>query len=269
MESFNGTKNLELRLECDRQNHTFVTHQYTAYPLGISRTFHSDRANPHRAYLYITNTSPGLLANDELHISLQLEANTSLHLTDQAATKVHPMPIPGSKAIADYQIDIGEGANLEFVPEPLILFKDATFEQSTTIQCHSTGKLFWSEMIVPGRMARGECYQFNHYLSRLQVNSTTGERWFTDAMYLEGRFNVFKENALFTSLPILGNVIIILPQTNLELLSESLEGLDDVRVASSILPQGNGLLVRAMARGTHGLKKFLQYALEEYQVRLD
>jgi urease accessory protein len=260
------TKNLELRLECDRQNYTIVTHQYTAYPLGISRTFRSAHANPHRAYLYITSSSPGLLANDQLNISLQLEANTSLYLTDQAATKVHPMPIAGSKAIAHYDIEIGEGATLEFVPEPIILFRDATFEQTTTIKCHPAGKLFWSEIIVPGRMARGEFYQFHHYLSRLQVTSTEGERWFTDAMRLEGKLNPFKNNDLFSPLPILGNLIIILPKTNLELLSESLEDLEaancsGVRVASSILPQGKGLLIRAIASGTYGLKNYLKYAL--------
>ncbi len=260
------TKNLELRLECDRQNYTIVTHQYTAYPLGISRTFRSDHANPHRAYLYITSSSPGLLANDQLNISLQLEANTSLYLTDQAATKVHPMPIAGSKAIAHYDIEIGEGATLEFVPEPIILFRDATFEQTTTIKCHPTGKLFLSEIIVPGRMARGEFYQFHHYLSRLQVTSTEGEQWFTDAMRLEGKLNPFKNNDLFSPLPILGNLIIILPKTNLEFLSESLENLEvancsGVRVASSILPQGKGLLIRALASGTYGLKNYLKYAL--------
>lgn len=266
LESLKRTKNLELRLECDRQNYTIATHQYTAYPLGISRTFRSDPANPDRAYLYITSSSPGLLANDQLNISLQLEANTSLYLTDQAATKVHPMPIADSKAIAHYDIEIGEGATLEFVPEPIILFRDATFEQTTTIKCHPTGKLFWSEIIVPGRMARGEFYQFHHYLSRLQVTSTEGERCFTDAMRLEGKLNPFKNNDLFSPLPILGNLIIILPKTNLELLSESLEDLEasncsGVRVASSILPQGKGLLIRAIASGTYGLKNYLKYAL--------
>ncbi|MBD6619533.1 urease accessory protein UreD [Komarekiella sp. 'clone 1'] len=274
LEILKQTKNLELRLECDRASadlsvrngRTIVSHQYTAYPLGISRTFRSDLANPDHIYLYITSSSPGLLANDQLNISLQLAANTHLRLSDQSATKVHPMPIATSKATANYEIEIGEAATLEFIPEPLILFKDATLEQTTHIKCHQQGKLFLSEIIVPGRLARGEFYDFNYYSSRLQITSSEGELWFTDAMRLEGKHNAFKNCELFASAPILGNIIVILPQTNLQLLSTNLENLatancPGVIVASSILPQNKGLLIRAIATGTHGLKNYLQYAL--------
>jgi len=274
LETCKQTKNLELLLECDRasadlsvrNNYTIVSYQYTAYPLGISRTFRSDLANPEHAYLYITSSSPGLLANDHLNISLQLAADTHLYLTDQSATKVHPMPIAGSKATTHYEIEIGEGATLEFVPEPIILFKDATLEQKTYIKCHPQGKLFLSEIIVPGRLARGEFYDFGHYSSRLEVTSPEGELWFTDAMHLEGKHNNFKNSELFASSPILSNLIVVLPQANLQLLSKSLEDLKaancaGVMVASSILPQSKGLLIRAIASGTYGLRNYLQYAL--------
>ncbi|MEH2026552.1 urease accessory protein UreD [Nostoc sp.] len=260
------TKNLELGLECDRHGYTIVNHQYTAYPLGISRTFRSDLANPHHANLYITSTSPGLLANDQLNISLELAANTHLHLSDQSATKVHPMPITGTKAIVNYDIEIGEGATLEFVPEPIILFQDATFEQTTSIKCHPKGKLFWSEIIVPGRLARGEFYEFHHYFNSLQVTSPEGELWFTDAMRLQGKLNSFKNNDLFAPAPILGNLVIILPQINLQLLSENLENIEGINclgvmLASSCLPQGKGLVIKAIATGTRELKNYLLYAL--------
>ncbi len=234
--------------------------------MGISRTFRSDINNPRHAYLYITSSSPGLLANDQLHISLQLAANTHLYLRDQSATKVHPMPIADTKAIAYYDIEIGEGATLEFVPEPIILFKDAILEQTIFLKCHPQAKLFWSEIIVPGRLARGEFYDFQHYFSRLQVTSLAGDLWFTDAMRLAGNLNPFKHSNLFAPSPILGNLIVIQPQLNLQLLSQNLENIEaancpGVMVASSLLPQAKGLLIRTIANGTHGLKNYLQYAL--------
>lgn len=265
MEVLKPIKNLALKLESDRKGHTIVSHQYTAYPLGISRTFRREN-NPNRAYLYITSTSPGLLANDQLNISLELAANSDLYITDQSATKVHPMPIPGTKATTNYEVEIGESASLEFVPEPIILFREATLEQRIRIKCHPTGKLFWSEIIVPGRLARGECYEFNYYFNRLQVTSLQGELWFTDAMRLKGKDNIFQNSHLFSSSVILGNLIIILPGENLHLLSENLENfrtIDDfnVKVASSILPQNKGLIIRVSAYNTEGLKNYLQYAL--------
>ncbi|MBD2503491.1 urease accessory protein UreD [Anabaena azotica] len=271
------TNNLELRLKCDkplgicsadnRQSKTIVSHQYAAYPLSVSPVFRLDGDfDSYRAYLYMMSTSPGLLAGDEWKISLQLEENSSLYLTEQAATKVHSMPIEGTKATINYNIEIGAKASLEFIPEPLILFADAVLEQTINIKIHPTGQLCLSEIILPGRLARGESYQFHHYLSRLQVRSTSGELWFTDAMYLEGKLNPFTDSHLFTSSPVLGSLFVVLPEADLAILSASIEDLEaancsDMTVASSILPHGKGLLIRAIASGTHKMKMYLKYAL--------
>ncbi len=261
-----GRDNLEIRLTCDRLGKTIVTHQYTTYPWRLSGVFRLDAAEEQRAYLYITNTSPGLLAGDSLSLSLQLEAGASLHLTDQAATKVHPMPIKNTKATVDLNMAVEAGASLEFVPEPLILFADAALEQTTRIQLHEGAELFWSEIILPGRLARGECYQFHHYYSRLEITTAVGEVWFRDTIHLEGKHNLFKCSDLFASKPVLANLIIVQPHTDLEVLSKNLENLEaancpDLIVASSVLPENKGLLVRALASKTLVIKKYIKYAL--------
>jgi len=63
----------------------------------LSLAFRLDHT-PNRAYLYIIGASPGLLAGGYLRVCSQLDANTSLYLTDQAATKVHSMPIADTAA---------------------------------------------------------------------------------------------------------------------------------------------------------------------------
>jgi urease accessory protein len=260
------TNNLELRLKCGSNDRSIISHEYTGHPLRLSPIFRLDDANSLRAYLYIINSSPGLLAGDNLSISLQLEANTSLYLTDQAATKVHPMPQEDAKAVTNYQIEVGENSTLEFIPEPLIFYQDATLEQTIKIKLHSTARLFLSEIILPGRLARGEFYQFRYYFNRLQINSSVGELWFKEAMCLEGKLNPFKDTNLFASLPVLGNLIVILPQTNLKLVCDRLEDREtanclEMIVASSILPHNKGVLVRAMASNTQQIKKYIKYAL--------
>jgi urease accessory protein len=264
-----GRDNLEVRLKRDRLGQTVVSDRYMAYPLRLSRVFRLDAAELHRAYLYITNISPGLLAGDNLSLSLHLEAGTSLYLTDQSATKIHAMPRMGTKAITDIKIEVGSGASLELVPEPLILFTDAALEQTTRIQLHPNAELFWSEIVLPGRLARGECYQFRHYFSRLEISSIaeqTEQLWFRDTIHLEGKHNPFKHSDLFASKPILANLIVVQPQTDLEILSKKLEDLEaadckDLIVASSVLPESKGLLVRVLASKTLEVKKYIKYAL--------
>ena len=259
--------NLELSLKCDRDNQTICTHQYTTYPLHLSTIFRLDGANTNRAYLYTQNTSPGLLAKDELKMSLQLEDNTNLYLTDQAATKVHPMPIEHSQATVDYQIELRREASLELVPEPVILYSDAALTQNISIKLHPTAQLFLSEIILPGRLARGEFYQFRYYFNRLKLSDLTGKLLFTDAMHLQGKSNVFKDNHLFAPLPIMGNAIAVYPDLDLELLSKKLEEIQvtnfpDLIVATSILPSDCGLLIRAFANKTIQLKEYFKLALE-------
>ncbi|MGB3534658.1 MAG: urease accessory protein UreD [Microcoleaceae cyanobacterium] len=259
--------NLELNLKCDRTNQTICAHQYTTHPLRLSTVFRLDGANTNRAYLYTMNTSPGLLAKDELKISLQLEDHTNLYLTDQAATKVHKMPIEHSQATVDYQIELRREANLELVPEPVILYSDAALTQNISIKLDRTAKLFLSEIVLPGRLARGESYQFRYYFNRLKLSDLTGKLLFTDAMHLQGKSNLFKDHKLFAPLPIMGNAIAVYPDLNLELLSKELEVIQvtnfpNIMISTSILPSDCGLLIRAFANKTIQLKEYFKLALE-------
>ncbi|MBE9045259.1 urease accessory protein UreD [Pleurocapsales cyanobacterium LEGE 10410] len=256
---------LELKLQCNLANQTVSQHCYTSYPLRLSPIFRFEGASSHRAYCYLINTSPGLLAGDELNISLQLAANNSLYLTDQAATKVHPMA-DGTQATVNYQIVVDANASLELVPEPIILYKNSLLEQNTLIKLHPTAKLFLSEIILPGRLARQEYYNFNYYFNRLQVTDLTGKLLFVDAMRLTGTQNLFKHNRLFTSQPIIGNAIAVLPNTDLNLLTARLEDIkstrdNNIEVAVTILPSNNGVLIRTLAAKTIEVKKYFTYAL--------
>ncbi len=259
--------NLELNLKCDRFNQTIFAHQYTTYPLRLSPVFRLDGINTNRAYFYSMNTSPGLLAGDELNISLLLEAKTNLYFTDQAATKVHPMLDSKSKATVNYQIQVRSQANLELVLEPIILYNNAALQQNTSIKLDSDAKLFVTEIISPGRLARDEFYQFNYYANRLRITNLIDELLFTDAMYLEGKTNPFKDSKLFSPLPIMGSAIAVYPDVNLDKLNTQIESLQlnsfpALMVATSSLPGDRGLLIRAFAHKTIQLKQYFHHVLK-------
>lgn len=257
--------NFYLRLGCDRQAQTFVSQQYTAYPFRLSRTFRLDAENPDRAYLYLMNSSPGLFAGDQLHLGIQLDPTAQVYLTDQAATKVHTMPVPGSLAQVMYQIEVASGASLEFVPEPLILYADASLEQSIEVTLHPTGQLFLSEIVIPGRLARTEYYQFRHYFSRLRVLSPDRELIFADAMRLEGKANPFKDSLFFAPFPILATIAIVFPAIDRDQLSNQLTSAatanSSVRVGVSPLPNCSGLWVRLMGKDVNDIKTYIRLAL--------
>ena len=267
--------NLELSLRCNRKglakpyraSRTICQHRYSTYPLRLSTPFYLEGTSSNRIYHYLINTSPGLLAGDKLNLCLQLAPNTSLYLTDQAATKVHPMPESDTKAVINYQITVDRDASLELVPEPVILYTDSILEQELVIKCHPTAKIFLSEIIIPGRIAKGEYYDFNYYFNRLQVTDLADRLLFADATNLLGKNNQFKNNRLFTSLPIIGNAIAILPDVDFELLIRQIEDVElanckNIEVSSTILPGNNGILIRVLGSKTVEFKRYFAYTLD-------
>ncbi|BAZ46857.1 urease accessory protein UreD [Chondrocystis sp. NIES-4102] len=263
--------NLDLKLQSNLNHQTICQYQYSSHPLRLSPIFRLEGVNSHRAYLYLINTSPGLLAGDRLNLNIELGAKSNLYFTDQAATKVHSMPIVNTKASLDYQISLDEYSSLEIVPEPLILYEDAVLEQKTTIKLHPTAKLFISEIILPGRLAKQEYYKFNYYFNCLEIKDFNEQLLFKEAMCLEGKNNPYKNQKLFSSLPIIGNAIAILPNTEINLLINKINtnynSEQGLQIATTILPYDNGLAIRALADKTIKLKKLFNNILN--QIRID
>ncbi|MGB7413400.1 MAG: urease accessory protein UreD [Thermosynechococcaceae cyanobacterium] len=257
---------LELTVGCDRNAQSFALPQYAAYPFRLSRCFRFDADAPRRAYFYVMNASPGLLANDRLEITVKLNDHSQLYLTDQAALKVHSMPTPRSFAQVMQRIEVGINACLEYLPEPIILYPDAELNVRSHLTLHPTAQLFWSEMILPGRLARDEWYNFRHYNNRLQVHAPDGTLLFCDAMLLEGQTNPFKDQPLFCSLPVIGNIVAVLPEIDLAQLTTLLSAFQltehqQLQASYSTLPNCNGLLIRAIADSISTLKAYIHFVL--------
>ena len=253
---------LSLSLGCNSTNQTILQQRYMAYPLSVSPLFRredsaADGTPSKRAYLYRMNTSPGLLAGDALKVFIRLDEESQLYLADQSALKVHQMPEKGACSTVRYDIEMGESAMLEFLPEPLILFEDAALEQTTEILLHKEAGVCWGEIVLPGRLARGEKYQFRRYLNKTLVRSLDGELWFAETMNLVGKGNSLVDSPLFAGAAVLGTLILIFPRAILtaQVLKTLGDRIDEMNtsslnIASSVLPSDRGLFVRAMSETT-------------------
>ncbi|MBD2101208.1 urease accessory protein UreD [Leptolyngbya sp. FACHB-261] len=146
---------------CDRAGRTVVTHQYSQAPLQLSAPLYLE---PHRPTLYLRNPNGGLLGGDVHQLSVVLEAGAQLELRTQSATRLHP----GSSE-QHQQIRLEDGASLTYCPHPLIPGQGAHYCQTTHIDLAPTACLFYSEVWASGRVAMGECWQFQGLESRLRI----------------------------------------------------------------------------------------------------
>mgnify|MGYP001799677422 FL=1 len=268
---------LSLRVACEANSHaphkSFVAHQYATYPFRLSNNLSLDPNDSDRVYAYIMNAGPGLLAGDDLQVVVEVCDRASLYLADQSATKVRSKPTQAPSAQITQTLKVGNQAYLEYVPEPIIFFPDAALKQKTQITLHPQGRLFFSEIVVPGRLARGEFYQFEQFESRLQIRSPDGILHFTDTLKLLGQSNPFRDHALLTDYPVLGNFLVISPDLDLDLFSQEIEAIDvpsnALQVGSSPLPNCHGLSVRVMATQTSVLKQFQHHVLSTTRQRIN
>ena len=161
----------QLRLRfASHNNKTAMTESYFRTPLQVMQAI-PDEAGCLGTYLL--SPTGGVVQHDRYDIQITLEANTHALITTVAATKVYRMP--DGKAIQNITIDLGENAILEFVPDALILFKDADFEQIVTINLQKGALCIFQDSVMGGRIAHhDEFLQFRQLRNRIEVRDADG-----------------------------------------------------------------------------------------------
>jgi urease accessory protein len=149
---------LELDFEHDESaGRTVLAASHQEPPLRVVRAFTlADGA----ALVHLHNVSGGLLGGDHLALQVHAGSGARVQLTTTGATRIyHPRPdAPATTQLSE--ITVGENALLEYVPDPIIPFAGARYRQRTAIHLARGAGLFWWEVLLPGREARGEIFEY-------------------------------------------------------------------------------------------------------------
>jgi urease accessory protein len=157
-----GRLSLELIREGGR---TAIAHQRSHPPLQTFGLQYDDHNGS--AYLQILNPSGGLFEGDTAEVEISLQPGAHLYLTTQAATKVYPAE-HGEATRQRTRLRVASGAVLEYVPLPLMPFARAIYTQEMNIQVDPGGVCLVSEVLAPGRVARGEHFAYRLVRSRVE-----------------------------------------------------------------------------------------------------
>ena len=124
------------------------------------------------ACVYLLSPTGGVVQGDDYQIDATLAPNTHVMLTTQAATKVYAMPRQG--ATQSMRVRVGKDAIFEYLPDSTILFQDANFGQDISLFLERGARVALHEIVMPGRLARGETLAFTQYQSRIEVSDLKG-----------------------------------------------------------------------------------------------
>jgi len=113
---------------------TFIGRQRATYPFHVCRPhrFAGDPAG--MVTLYVQSCAGGIFADDRLQQSIVAGSGTAAHVTTAAATIVHSM-VAGAAAY-ETRLLAEDGALLEFLPDPAILFPQARLRTRLVLRAH-------------------------------------------------------------------------------------------------------------------------------------
>ncbi|MEU9040444.1 MULTISPECIES: urease accessory protein UreD [unclassified Kitasatospora] len=162
---------------------TELTGHYQKSPLQIMRPLHFDPARPDLAVTFLMSTGGGILQADRLRTDVRCGADTAVHLTTQAATKVYRMEYDYATQLLN--LTAGPGAYVEYLPEPVIPFVDSRLYQRTVLTVDPGATVLASETVLAGRLARGERNAYQVFASDLEVRRPDGRLVALDTVRLE------------------------------------------------------------------------------------
>lgn len=126
-------------------------------PLKVIRAFPLAEGG---ALVHLHNLSGGVLGGDQLELNVEVGPKAYAQLTSTGATRIYRSHPEASAARQTSAIQVREGGLLEYLPDPLIPFAGSRYQQHTSIELAADAGLFWWEVVAPGRVARGECFDY-------------------------------------------------------------------------------------------------------------
>jgi urease accessory protein len=187
----------------------------------------------------VVSLGGGLVNGDAIALDVRVGAGASLVLTTQASTKVF-------RGAASQALSAHVEGVLVSVPEPVACFRDAAFEQDTTLSLGPSASAITVEGFTSGRAAFGDRWDFAHLALRTTL-VRQGRRLLRDATTLDR--DTLPIAPRFGPMEALLTIVAVGPKVAplLEDLLETSQPTRDLVAAPSPLP-GEGAVVRVAAR---------------------
>jgi urease accessory protein len=232
-------------------------------PLQLSRVRYENAARPGQATLTLLHLG-GILAGDNYRVQIELEPGADAQIVGAAATQVYRMP--AGEATQTLDIRLEANSRLIWTPEPLILFAGARFHQSTRITLAPGASLTLLDIFTPGRLARGECFQFDRYTSKLDMRDQDGKLLAAEQIRLEPHRHNALKSGFFGSTPVLGSLFFLGDNVDAEGISRTIAAYREPHLAAAILPGACGVLVRMLGATPSEVRRRLLDLLSAFEV---
>jgi len=248
---------------------THLVYDFARAPFHVSGTLGHDPL-PEAATVYTQSPTGSVAQGDRHEVEIAVGPDAVAHVSTGSATKVLSMET--NYASADVHLSVGPGGHLDYVPEATILNPDARFCQSVTLDVAADATAVLDEVVVPGRLARGEQFDFERYHSRTWIVGSDG-LLAADTVDLAPTERAPQVPGALGTFAVHGTLFVVAPAADADGLSDRLHeavtgapsggsGSESRRVeaGATALPNGAGILVRALGETTEPVRDRLHAA---------
>jgi urease accessory protein len=166
----------------DGHENTGLSGAFATSPLRIL----TPRNHGSASWVFLASLGGGLLDGDRLDVKVDVAPGASALLGTQSSTKVYRSRPGAPGASQNLRADVGAGALLVAIPDPVVCFADARYEQNVDVSLAPSSSLCLLDGYTCGRSARGERWAFSRYASRTTVRRA-GAVALVDAVRLDPR----------------------------------------------------------------------------------
>ena len=247
---------------------SYISRQRVGYPFHITRPFYLDRAPAGALTLYLQSVSGGIYQGDDLHMTCVAEPGSVSHVTTQAATIVHRMP--AAEAHQRVTLEAADGALLEYLPDPLIMFPGARLVSVLEITAAPGATVVASESFAhhdPG----GEGRRFDRFQAELRIRDPGGRLLALERYALSGARLAIGESQV-APWPAQGGFVVAHRGAEraavCEALREAMASTGAVYGGASALPNESGVIARLLAEDGAALRRGLEAAWRAVRLAL-
>lgn len=227
---------------------TRVERQFQRAPLHVYRPIHLDPSLPEMAFVFVQQFGDGFVDGDRCCIDIDCGPGTATHITTQAMTNLYRSDRNFATQIVNLRVR--SGAILEYLPDAVVPFRGARFFQRTSLTADADSTAIIGEVLLPGRVARGELHAYDLYWAETEAYTSDQELLFADVLRLrptEGEG--LQSLGLLGGSDVVANLYVVTQQAPAEELVELLrQAFDDSEVLAGVseLPNYSGVSARIL-----------------------
>lgn len=288
---------LELQFAADADGATALVRDLARAPFHVSGTLGHD-PHPDAGTVYVQSPTGGVAQGDRRAVVVTVDEGAVAHVSTGSSTKV--LSMSRNYGATDVSLSVGPDAHLDYVPAPAILHEDARYYEGRTLDIAPSGSAIVGEVVVPGRLARGERFAFERYCSALEVRSN-GDLLVADAIHLAPGERDPTVAGVLGEFAVLGTLYVVAPAADTAEFSDRLHDVvagdgseeanaesaadsgleadprldpdpatdsDRLRAGATALPNGAGVVVRALGHRTEAVSDALDAAWDEARTAL-